>query len=739
MVSYRVIGQPTPRTDVQGKVTGEAHYTPDVQLPGMLWAKALRSPLPHARIVRIDTSKAEALPGVRCVVTGADTSGMLYGRGMLDVAVLADGRVRFIGERVAAVAADDLHTAEAAVALIDVEYEELPAVLDPDEAIREGAPIIHPDMSSYVGLPDPAAAPSNVFVHDLSEKGDVEAGFAASDVIVENEFSVSRVHAAYMEPHCCVAWKDDDGKLQVWAPNKAPHGLKQILARALSLNVEEVVVNPVMVGGDFGAKGAALDEPLCCFLALRSGRPVKMGMDYVEELTASSTRHAGVLRLKTGVMRDGTLVAHQLDAVFDSGAYGGLRPRPSLGSAGHGAGLYKIPNARLEVRRVYTNNIPGGQMRAPAEPQGVFAAESHIDCVARAIGMDPLEFRLHNLIEEGDETVAGDHYRDVRARETLEAAAEGANYASPTPAGVGRGIAMGYRSPGGGESAIAVSLNQDGSVVIGTPVFDQGTGTYTTLRQVVSEELRYPAEEIAIEVLDTDHTAFDSGIGGSRGTHITTGSAYQAASEAREELARLVSEALEWPEDEIELDGRDAVRRTTGERRPWGDVLERVGRSVRAEAVYKNTEQAPVTGFTAQIAEVSVDPETGEVKLLRFTTAHDVGTVLNPIGHQGQINGGVMQGIGYGLLEEVQVEDGRVLTPNLSDFKIPTIQDIPDLVTVLLEPHGGVGPYNIKGIGENPVVPVAAAIANAVEDASGARVRDLPVTAERVRDALRKG
>ena len=250
-------------------------------------------------------------------------------------------------------------------------------------------------------------------------------------------------------------------------------------------------------------------------------------------------------------------------------------------------GLYKIPNARLEVRRVYTNNIPGGQMRAPAEPQGVFAAESHIDCVARAIGMDPLEFRLHNLIEEGDETVAGDHYRDVRARETLEAAAEGANYASPTPAGVGRGIAMGYRSPGGGESAIAVSLNQDGSVVIGTPVFDQGTGTYTTLRQVVSEELRYPAEEIAIEVLDTDHTAFDSGIGGSRGTHITTGSAYQAASEAREELARLVSEALEWPEDEIELDGRDAVRRTTGERRPWRGVLERVGRSVRAEAVYK--------------------------------------------------------------------------------------------------------------------------------------------------------
>jgi CO/xanthine dehydrogenase Mo-binding subunit len=291
-------------------------------------------------------------------------------------------------------------------------------------------------------------------------------------------------------------------------------------------------------------------------------------------------------------------------------------------------------------------------------------------------------------------------------------------------------------SSGGGESSIAVTLNQDGTVVIGTPVFDQGTGTYTTLRQVVSEELGLPAEEIAIEVLDTDHTAFDSGIGGSRGTHITTGSAYQAAVDAKAELLHLVSEALEWPVGQIGLDGRDVTRQGTGERRAWAEVLTRVGRSVRAEATYKYTAHAPVTGFTAQVAEVSVDPETGEVKLLRFTSAHDVGTVLNPIGHQGQINGGVMQGIGYGLLEEVMVENGRVTTPSFGDFKIPTIQDIPELRTVLLEPHGGVGPYNIKGIGENPTVPVAAAIANAIEDASGARVRDLPATAERVLRAL---
>ena len=736
MVSYRVIGKPTP-TDVDGKATGATQFTADVRLPGMLWGEVLRSPFSHARILRIDTSKAARLPGVHAVLTGDDVRGIRYGRRYKDVPVLAQDVVRYIGERVAAVAAEDAATATAAAALIEVDYEELPAVFDPLEAMRDDAPLLHPDVNSYEGLPEPVDPPSNAYVRDVTTKGDVDAGFAASDIVVENEFTVSRTHQAYMEPHACIAWEDGAGKLQVWSATKAPHGLKQTLAAALGRDPDTICVNPVAIGGDFGGKGAALDEPLCCFLALRAGRPVKMVMAYTDELTAAAPRHAGVLRLKTGVKRDGTLIAHQTQVIFDGGAYGGLRPGANLAGAGHSAGFYRIPNAHIETMRVYTNNLPGGQMRAPGSPQGFFAAESHMDCVARAIGMDPLEFRLKNLITDGEETIEGDRYRGIRALETLQAAVAEAGYAEPKAPGVGRGIAMGFRSPGGGESAIAVSMHADGRVVVGTSVFEQGTGTYTTLRQCVAEELSMSPAGITMDVLDTDAMPFDSGIGGSRGTNIGAGSAFQAGGEAREEMLGLAADVLEWPREQLSLDGPDVVRGDTGDRRPWTAVLVRAGHGVRVEAVHKTEGRSPVTAFTAQVAEVSVDPETGAVKLLRFTTAHDVGTVLNPIGHQGQINGAVVQGIGYGLMEEVTVENGRVTTTSFADFKIPTIEDLPgELRTVLLEPAEGVGPYSIKGIGENPNPPVAPAIANAVEDAVGVRVRSLPITAEKVYRAL---
>jgi carbon-monoxide dehydrogenase large subunit len=738
MTAYQVIGTSVPRPEVAGKVTGEATYTSDVSLPGMLWGKVLHSPYSYALIVRIDTSKAEELPGVRAVLTGADVAGIRFGRGYRDVPVLAQGHVLFIGDRVAAVAADDEETALKAVDLIEVDYEELPGVFDPVEAMAPGAPILHPGVNDYFGLPTPLDEPSNAYIRNLHEKGDVEAGFAAADVVVENEFTVARAHQAYMEPHCCVAWLDDAGVMQLWAPNKNPHGLKQTVARAIGFEADNVRVNPVAVGGDFGGKGAAMEEPLCCHLAMRAGKPVKMVMEYVEELTAAAPRHAGVLRLKTGVSRDGTILAHQLLAIFDGGAYGGFRPNAPMAGAGHGAGCYRIPNAKIEVLRVYTNNLPGGQMRAPGEPQGIFAAESHLDRVAREIGMDPVEFRMKNLIVEGDETVDGTRYEGLRALETLKAAVAEAGYAAPKAANVGRGVAMAYRGPGTGESAVGVALGQDGTVVITTPVYEPGTGTYTTMRQVVAEELKYAPAQIEIKIQGTDLTPFDSGIGGSRGTRIVTGSAYQAVTDAREQLLCLAADVLEWPLDQIAVDGTDVVRADTGERRPWRDVLGIAGQDVQAHALNKDTDRAPVTAFVAQIAEVRVDPETGQVELLKFTTAHDVGTVMNPIGHQGQINGGFVQGLGYGLMEEVKVVEGRVETPSLADFKIPTIHDIPEMRTVLLEPGSGVGPYDVKGIGENPNTPVAAAIANAVEDAIGVRIRDLPVTAEKVHAALTK-
>ena len=738
MVSYRVIGQSVPRTDGLEKVTGAARYAADVQLPGTLWGKVLRSPLPHARIRRIDTSRALKAPGVHAVLTGQDVRGILYGRGLRDVPVLAQDRVRFIGERVAAVAAVDPEAAQHALELIDVEYEEMPAVFDSLEAMNRDAPILHPDVNSYAGLPKPLEEPSNAFARDTWERGDLEQGFRDADLIVENTFTVPRAHQAYLEPHSCLVWIDDQDRVQVWAPNKAPHGLKRSMAAGLGIPQERIRVNPTTIGGDFGGKGAPMDEPLCYFLAMHTRRPVKMIMDYTEELTAGAPRHGGVMWMKTGVKRDGSMTAHQARLVFNGGAYGGLRPGVNLGGASHGAGIYRVPNAHIEVLRVYTNTIPGGQMRAPGEPQGIFAGESHMDCVARGIGMDPLDFRRKNLIGEGEETLTGSHYQEVRVRETLEAAAKAAGYGTPKPAHAGRGIAVGNRGPGGGETVSAVTLNPDGSVLLSTPVFDQGTGTYTTLQQVVAEELALPPERISVTVWDTDLAAFDSGIGGSRGTRTASNAAFQATQEVKSQLLHLAAELLRWPEGQVTLAGDEISRQDTGERQRWDRLLAQVGHPITGQVTVQDTGPAPVTGFTAQIAEVSVDPETGAVTLRRFTTAHDVGRIINPVGHQGQINGGVIQGIGYAMMEELPVEEGRVTSVHFGDYKIPTIRDLPELQTVLLESESGVGPYKIKGIGENPNVPVAAAIANAVEDAVGVRIRDLPITAEKVRTALKQ-
>ena len=737
-MSYQIIGQPVPRIDNTGKVTGESRYTADILLPGTLWAKTLRSPYSHARIVRLDTARAEKAPGVRAALSGNDVRGILYGRRYRDISVLAQERVRFMGERVAAVAADTLEQAEQALDLIQVEYAELPAVLDPIAALESGAPIIHPDVNSYKGLPKPLDKPSNAFVHDVSTRGDIAEGFAQSDFIVENTYTVPRVHQAFLEPHCCLVWIDDQERVQMWSPNKVPQGLKESMSEAFAIPKDKIRVNPVAIGGDFGGKGAPIDEPICYLLALRTGRPVKMVMEYREEFIAGAPRHAAVMRLKTGVMRDGTIVAHQMEAFLDSGAYGGFRPGAVVGGIAHAGGCYRAPHARIEVSRVYTNNLPGGQMRAPGEPQGFFAAESHMDCVARKVGMDPYEFRLKNLIEEGEETLTGGHYQGIKAKATLNAVVKAAAYQSPKPAHIGRGIAMGYRGPGAGSTSLKIFLNPDGSMVIETALFEQGTGTYTTLRQIAAEELSCEPDEIQIKIVDTDFgVPFDSGIGGSRGTRVATGVAFQAARAAKAELLNIAEKLLGWKKTEIDLVDKHLVNKKTKNRQRWDDLLARVGRSIIGEAVNRDDEHSPVTAFAAQVAEVSVDSETGKVILRRLTTAHDTGIIVNPIGHQGQIDGGVVQGIGYGLIEHLPVQDGRVATPHFGEYKIPTMKDIPALKTVLVEGEGGVGPYKTKGIGENPITPVAPAIANAIEDAVGVRIRDLPITAEKIYAAMR--
>ena len=737
-MSYQVIGQPVPRTDNTEKVTGEARYTSDVLLPGTLWAKTLRSPYSHARIKRIDVSSAEKAPGVRAVLTGNDVRGMLYGRRYRDISILAQDRVRFMGERVAAVAADTFEQAENALDLIHVEYEELAAVFDPIAAVQEGAPIVHPDVASYEGLPKPLDHPTNRFVHDVFTRGDVEIGFKRADVIVENTFTVPRVHQSFIEPHCCLVSIDDQERVQMWSPNKVPHGLKQSMAQAFGIPKEKIRVNPVSIGGDFGGKGAPIDEPICYLLALRSRRPVKMVMEYREEFFAGAPRHAAIMKLKTGVKRDGTIVAHQMDAYLDAGAYGGFRPGAVVGGIAHAGGCYRAEHAHIAVSRVYTNNIPGGQMRAPGEPQGFFAAESHIDCVARRIGIDPYEFRMKNLMEDGDITLTGGHYHAIKAKDTLRAAAKAAGYSSPKGKYIGRGVAMGYRGPGGGTTSLKVELSPNGAIVIHTSFFEQGTGTYTTLRQIVAEEISCEPAEIQINTLDTDSgVSADTGLGGSRGTRVASGAAFQAARAAKEELLGLAASQWGLAKDDLILRGKKIVDKKSKKQRVWHELLTQSGRSVTGESLHKDDDHSPVTAFAAQVAEVAVDPETGQVTLRRMTTAHDTGVIMNPVGHQGQIDGGVVQGIGYGLIEYLPVQDGRVQVANFGEYKIPTIKDIPPLKTVIVAGNEGVGPYNVKGIGENPISPAAPAIANAIEDAVGVRIRDLPITSEKIFTALR--
>jgi len=736
VADYVELGRPTPRIDGVAKVTGAARYVADQAIPGAIFGKLVHSTRSHARILDIDTAEARALPGVHAVITGEDVGHYLYGRMIKDIPVLARGVVRYSGERVAAVAADTEEIARHAVDLIDVTYEELPAVLDLDAALEPDAPLLHRDFDSYPGVRRPLDEPSNAYRWTVNDRGDLDAGFAEADIIVEGEYETQRHHQAYLEPHASVV-SIEGGRAHVWTNTKVPQNIRDDLAATVGISRDEIVLHHSHIGGDFGGKGTPMDLPVCYFLARAAGRPVRMVADYIEEFMAGMPRHATRTRLRTGVMRDGSISAHHVQFFVNSGAYAGYKPAGVIGGAPRAAGPYRVPNTRIESVHVYTNTVPGGHMRAPGSPQAVFALESHLDEVARELGLDPLEFRMRNLIEDGEETAWGQHFENVRVKETLEAAADAAGYREATAPFVGRGIAIGDHGSGGGIGNAEVALEPGGGVVLGTAIFDQGSGTHTTLQQVVAEEMRAPLHRIRLEVWDTDGTVDDSGIGGSRATRVNTTVAYQAAQDARSRLVALAAERLDAPEeaitldgDELRVEGRDDVLR-------WPELLAEWEERVVGRAYLEDTEPVRVTGFVAQIAEVEVDPETGQVRVLGLTTAHDVGRVLNPVGHQGQINGGVVQGLGYALMEELTVEDGRVATLSFGDYKIPTSLDIPELRTVLLESEDGVGPYDIKGIGETPNVPVAAAIANAVADAAGVRIADLPLTSEKVYRALR--
>jgi CO/xanthine dehydrogenase Mo-binding subunit len=734
--SKQVVGNPTPRVEGELKVSGEAKYAVDITRPGMLWGKLLRSPIASGRIKRIDASKALALPGVHTVVTGEDCTGLKIGRRLYDMPILADGEVRFVGEKVAAVAADTELIAEEAVNLIEVEYEETEPILDPVETMKPGARLIHPDVVNYKGLPKPLKEPTNDFIYMTWGRGDIETGFRQADVIVENTFTTPVVHHSYIEPHSCVVDTAPDGSAKFWSCSKVPYGVREQVANALQIPQEKLVFNPVYIGGDFGGKGDFMDLAVVYLLSKKAGRPVKLVMDYDEEFAAGNPRHASIVHVKTGVKKDGTIVAHHMNFIFDSGAYGAFKPNAFLNGPHLSAGPYNIPHAFIEEHMVYTNKIPCGHMRSPGDPQGFFANESQMDLVAKRLGMDPIKFRQKNFMHDGDIDPTGEEYSYIKTDETLKKALEDSGYQRPKPKNVGRGVGLVQWTGASGVGTVAITLDEKGVATISSAMLDQGGGTYTILSEIVAEELKIPLNQIKVQLLNTAEGKKDTGVGGSRATRVYGNAAYEAALKAVEAIKRAAAEQMGASPDQITLAKGAALHPRMERRLSYAEIVKAKGSPIVAEASYNDNTKIHAASLCVQVAEVEVDPETGQVELKKFTSTHNTGTVLNPLMHQGQIEGGTMTGIGYALMEHVIISDGKVATTNFGEYKIPTIKDVPPFRSSVTEQPQGAGPYNSMPIGETANIPTAAAIANAVEDACGVRIKSLPITAEKIYEAL---
>lgn len=761
-MEYRVIGQSVPKKEAGEKVTGRMQYSGDLIFPDLLIGKILHSPVPHARILNIDTSRASALPGVKAVITHKDTPHILTGRSVKDRPVLAWDRVHFIGDQVAAVAAVDEETAIEALDLIKVEYEELPSVFSPKEAIEIGAPIVHPNLASYKS--DAVLKPQgNILEQGRLVRGDTKQAWDKCYLIYEDDYSTPVVYQGFTQPHETTAAVDTLGRITVWASNKAPFILRQMIAQSLDLPIARIHIAAVAVGGDFGGKGTAQTEPICVLLALKSHRPVRLTLNRKEELTATFLKEATTTHIKLGVSREGMLLAVQGHITYDTGAYCDL-----TGGMGRSCndlhGPYRIPNVDLTANRVYTNNSPRGHMRAPPTPQPVFAMESHLDMVASKLGIDPVEFRLKNAVEEGDILPTGQKIMNPGIKETLRRTQEYLRQEKgESRPNVGWGMAsFQYHGmaidPSGiirdrkmTQSSAWVKFNEDGSVVLVSGVTEQGCGPLTIFSQMVAEVLGISYDDVSVVAMDTDATPFEYGTGASQTTSRVGFSVKMAAEDARNQLIEATAEKLGVePASLVARGGRvyvqgdpkkglsiaEAAAAATAQQ---GTPILATGAKLRKSKLMGASKEewldAPQHGTHA--VQVEVDPETGQVRLLKYFACHDVGFALNPQTVEGQIEGGVGFGVGYALSEAVLSRNGKTLNPNLTDYRIPTSLDMVDIKSELVEIPSISGPFGIKGLGEATNVPAAPAIANAIYNAVGIRVTNLPITAEKIYLALK--
>lgn len=712
------------RVDAE-KVSGAAKFAADFYLPEMLWAAFATSPFAHARIAAIDVCGAKAMPGVRAVLTGTDIGDRRFGRRLFDRPVLAVDRVLFIGDYVAAVAAETREQAQAAAAAIAVEYEELPAIFEPDEALAAGAPVLHehPERYYYAGGTRTSTSHPNVQGERVIVKGDLQAGFARADRIFEHVFSTPRYHGGYLEPRATVVWIDGDGIVHIIATNKSPFAFRDGFATCVGLPVEQVCVEPAYIGGDFGGKGLSVDEYPCYFLARETKRPIKYVRSYLEDMRATTVRHPSQTHLRTGVTTDGRITAVDARIAFNGGAYAAGKPVPTLLPGLDPKLPYDIPAGRLKRVSVYTNTVPGGHMRAPGDVQFIFAFESHLDAIARELQIDPLEIRLRNAVRGDGSDFEGVPYEDPSALDVLEKLRDVAGWGTPLVRRRGRGVALGVRHIGGGRAEVELRLYETGRIEVRTGAAEQGMGVFSVMQRVVAAELNVDPSLVTVTQRPaTNDAPVDPGAGGSRQTHVTGGAARVAAQRLRERIAESV---VGWP---ARVDWHAAAKQVAA-----GGPLD-----VRAAFEAAHGHGAEPHGFCGYVIEVEVDVETGAVTVLDVVCVADVGTIVNPVALRGQIAGGFVMGLGHALTEELRVRDGLVENPTLADYKLPTPLDVPPLRFIPITDRAGPGPFGAKMVGEINTATVAPAIANAIADACGARVTELPLSAERVYAAIQR-
>ena len=746
--AYKVIGTRPVRPDGADKVTGRAIYGADMRLTGMLHGKVLRSPHAHARIRSIDTSKAKALPGVKAVVTAHDmpkAEDRMANLGEMSVNVkhlsnnaLAYDKALYRGHAVAAVAAVNVHIAEEALSLIEVDYEVLPAAIDVLDAMKDDAPILHEDLKA-TELGQQTDKVSNVANHFQFKLGEPAAGFEEAEIVIEREFDTATVHQGYIEPHNATAMWNEDGHVSIWTSTQGAFVVQRQVAEVLGISVSQVSVTPCEIGGGFGGKISVYLEPVAAVLSRETGRPVKIIMSRIEEFEGTGPTPASHIRVKIGATNDGRIVAAEADLMYEAGAFPGS---PVAAGAMCIFSPYAIPNMTVDGYDVVVNKPKTAAYRAPGATNAAFASETIIDEIAEQIGMDPLEIRRLNGAKEGDRQVHGPAYPRIGYLETVHAALEHEHYQSPLDGpNRGRGVASGFWFNVGFQSTVVINVNSDGTVSLVEGSTDIG-GTRASIAMQAAETLGIPYDDVKPTVAGTDGVGYTDVTGGSRTTFATGYAAYEAAQDVIRQMSERAAErwsreaeegdsAAQISADDVSYsDGvfscaKDPSKTLTF--KEMADMMPRTGGPITGRA----TSQPRGVGgaFATHVVDVEVDPDTGKVSILRYTATQDVGTAIHPSYVEGQIQGGAVQGIGWALNEEfVYNDDGSMVNASFLDYRMPTTLDLPMIDTVLVEVPNPGHPYGVRGVGEVPIVPPPAALANAIYRATGKRMKNLPMS-----------